>query len=308
MTIGTASVGSAATHSDAELRLAHALIFIAPALWSVNYLVARWAPGVIAPHALALGRWIIAAAVLAFVCRNELSAKRELISAEWRQFVVLGALGMWICGAFVYIGGRTTSAVNIGLLYATSPVLIALASALWLRERIGLPAILGVALALTGMLHILVRGDWGALAVLRFTPGDIWIAAAVLAWTVYSLLLRGWNSQFSSVARLALIACGGIVVLIPFTIAEALFWLPTKLSWSAAGLVLAAALIPGAGAYAAYSTMQRVLGAARVSVVLYLSPLYSAVIGWWVLGEPVHGFHAVGGLLILPGIWLSTRR
>ncbi|MEO8281487.1 MAG: DMT family transporter [Ideonella sp.] len=308
MTTASSGKPPGAVHSAAEQRLAHALIFIAPALWSVNYLVARWAPGVIAPHALALGRWTIAALVLAFFCRGELLAKRILIVDEWRQFVVLGALGMWVCGAFVYIGGRTTSAVNIGLIYATSPVLIALASALWLRERLGPLRIVGVVLALAGMLHILVRGDWSALAALRFTPGDIWIAAAALAWTAYSLLLRAWPSRFSSVARLALTAVGGVAVLIPFTIAEAVFWLPSEVSWTAAGLVLASALIPGAAAYAAYSMMQRVLGAARVSMVLYLSPLYSAVIGWSVLGERVHWFHAVGGLLILPGIWLSTRR
>ena len=54
--------------------------------------------------------------------------------------------------------------------------------------------------------------------------------------------------------------------------------------------------------------MQRVLGAARVGVVLYLAPLYSAAIGWAVLGERIEWFHAVGALLILPGIWLSTQR
>ena len=97
-------------------------------------------------------------------------------------------------------------------------------------------------------------------------------------------------------------------MLIPFTVWEALAWLPTELSWRSAGLVLAAALIPGAGAYAAYSFMQRVLGAARVSLVLYLSPLYSAVVGWLVLGERVQPFHGIGALLILPGIWLATRR
>ena len=47
-----------------DLRLAYALVFVTPAFWSVNYLVARWAPGVIAPHALALGRWSVAALVL----------------------------------------------------------------------------------------------------------------------------------------------------------------------------------------------------------------------------------------------------
>jgi drug/metabolite transporter (DMT)-like permease len=295
-------------HAAAERRLAHALIFIAPALWSVNYLVARWAPGVIAPHALALGRWVVAALVLAIFCHREIAAKRQLIRAEALHFLVLGALGMWVCGAFVYIGGRSTAAVNIGLLYAASPVLIALFSAIWLRERFGPLQALGVALALAGVLHVLVRGQWAALAELRLNPGDLWIAVAVICWTAYSLLLRAWPSAFSPLARLTLVACGGIVVLIPFTLWEAQFWLSSELSWRSAGLVLAAALIPGAAAYGAYSTMQRTLGAARVSVVLYLGPLYSALIGWAVLGERIEVFHAVGALLILPGIWLSTRR
>ena len=43
---------------------------------------------------------------------------------------------MWICGAWVYIAGRTTSAVNITLIYTASPVLIALMSVIWLRERL----------------------------------------------------------------------------------------------------------------------------------------------------------------------------
>ena len=293
---------------SADRRLATTLIFVAPALWSVNYLVARWAPGVIAPHMLALARWGVAVLLLGAFCWRELVAKRHLIRAEAGRFIVLGALGMWVCGAFVYIGGRSTLAVNIGLLYAAAPVLIALASALWLGERFGPAQGLGVVLALAGVLHILFQGDWAAAARLSVNPGDLWIAVAVLCWTAYSLLLRAWPSAFGSLARLTLIACGGVLVLIPFTLWEALYWLPSTLSWQSAGLVLAAALLPGAAAYAAYSFMQRVLGAARVATVLYLGPLYSAAIGWAVLGERIQAFHAVGALLILPGIWLSTRR
>lgn len=291
-----------------DVLAAQVLLFVAPALWSVNYLVARWAPGIIAPHALALGRWTVAALVLALFCHGEIAAKRRLVRAEALHFLVLGALGMWVCGAFVYIGGRSTAAVNIGLLYATSPVLIALASALWLRERFGALQAIGVALALAGVLHVLLRGQWSAIGDISLNPGDLWIAVAVVCWTAYSLLLRAWPSAFSPLARLTLISVGGVLVLVPFTAWESLAWLPSEISWRSAALVLAAALIPGAAAYAAYSFMQRVLGAARVSMVLYLGPLYSAGVGWAVLGEPVHGFHAVGALLILPGIWLSTRR
>jgi drug/metabolite transporter (DMT)-like permease len=294
--------------SVADRRLAIALVFVAPALWSVNYLVARWAPGVIAPHMLALGRWVVAALLLGAFCWREIRDKRQAVVIEGGRFIVLGALGMWICGAFVYIGGRHTSAVNIGLLYAMSPVLIALASSLWLRERFGIGQWLGVALALGGVVHILIGGRWQTLAAVRINPGDIWIAAAVVSWTAYSLLLRAWPSAFGALARLTLIACGGVIVPLPFTVWEALYWLPSTLSWQSVGLVLAAALLPGAAAYGAYSFMQRVLGAARVGMVLYLGPLYSAGIAWLVLGERVEAFHLVGALSILAGIWLSTRR
>jgi drug/metabolite transporter (DMT)-like permease len=294
--------------SPREVLVAQLLLFVAPALWSVNYLVARWAPGVIAPHALALGRWTVAALLLLLFCHREIAAKRRLVLAEAGHFVVLGALGMWVCGAFVYIGGRTTTAVNIGLLYAVSPVLIALVSALWLRERFGAVQALGVTLALAGVLHVILHGRWGALGEVALNPGDLWIGVAVVCWTAYSLLLRAWPSAFSPLARLTLIAAGGVVVLLPFAVWEALFWLPSEMSLRSASLVLAAALIPGAAAYAAYSFMQRALGAARVSMVLYLGPLYSAAVGWAVLGETVQVFHAVGAALILPGIWLSTRR
>jgi drug/metabolite transporter (DMT)-like permease len=296
------------TPTAGELRLAQALLFITPALWSVNYLVARWAPGVIAPHALALGRWTVAALLLACFCTGELSAKRAHLRQEWWRFLVLGALGMWVCGAFVYIGARSTSAVNLGLLYALSPVLIAVASALWLRERLAAPQVLGVGLALAGTVVILFKGRVDALAQLRINPGDAWVSVAVVCWAAYSLLLRAWPSAFNPLARLTLIACGGVVVLLPFTLWEAWAWLPSELSWRSAALVLAAALLPGAGAYAAYSTMQRVLGAARVGVVLYLGPLYTAVIAWAVLGERIEAFHALGAVLILPGLWLATRR
>jgi drug/metabolite transporter (DMT)-like permease len=294
--------------SAGERRLAIALLFIAPALWSVNYLVARWAPGVIAPHMLALGRWAIAAAVLGAFCWREIVAKRAQIKAEARHFIVLGALGMWVCGAFVYIGGRSTTAVNIGLIYAGSPVLIALASALWLHERFGVKQWLGVALAIGGVLHVIIKGQWQALADVRINGGDAWIAVAMVCWAAYSLLLRAWPSAFGALARLTLIACGGVIVLVPFTVIEAVWWWPSTLSWQSVALVLVSALIPGAAAYGAYSHMQRVLGAARVGMVLYLGPLYAALAAWLVLGESILRFHFVGAVLVLAGIALATRR
>jgi drug/metabolite transporter (DMT)-like permease len=302
--------GSAVMPLLSDRRWAVALLFMTPALWSVNYLVGRLAPGLIAPHMLALLRWSLAGLVLAVFAWPELVAKKSsLLKNSW-HFMVLGALGMWICGAWVYIGARSTSATNIALIYTLSPVFIALVSTVWLRERLGLMQWLGIALAFVGLVHVVIRGRWVALAEVRLVAGDLWILGATVSWTLYSIFLKRWPSDFSPMARLVLIISAGVLLLVPLTVLEALSGLPmtqTIWGWRTVALALAAALVPGAGAYLAYATLQKALGAARAGLTLYLSPLYVAVTAFLVLGEPMYFYHLVGAAVMLPGIYLASR-
>lgn len=294
-------------HAAARHRLALALLFITPALWAVNALIARKAGGVIEPHLLAMLRWLLASGLFAIGTHTEIWTHRRQVLADWKHYLVLGALGMWICGAWVYIGGHTTSAANIGLIYAISPVLIVLASALWLGESFRARQALGVALALAGVLHVVLKGEWAALTAVQFVPGDGWILAATLSWTLYSLLLKKWHSPLGLGARLALISLAGALINLPFALWEIFASPLPALSLEGGTLALTAAVIPGFGAYLAHSYMQRELGAARVSVVLYLSPIYTALMAWLLLGEGLSTFHLWGMALVLPGIYLVTR-
>ena len=287
-------------------RWAVVLLFVTPALWSVNYLVARAAADVVAPHMLAFWRWLLAGALLGVLARRDIGLHRAAIAREWKQLLVLGALGMWICGAFVYLGGRTTTATNISLIYALSPVLIAVVSTWMLGERVGVVQVLGIAISLVGFFHVVLRGQWGNLASVQLTPGDWWILTAAISWAAYTILMKRWPTAFGATARLALVAAAGLVVLLPFTLVEMVF-LPSEISMRVVGYVLATALFPAFGAYLSYSFMLRELGASRVGVVLYLGPIYVAAMAWLVLGEPVRPFHYAGAALILPGLYLATR-
>ena len=259
---------------------------------------------------LALLRWSLAGLVLAVFAWPELRAKRALLARYAWHYLVLGGLGMWMCGAWVYIGARSTTATNIALIYALSPVFIALASALWLREQLGKLQWLGIALALTGLVHVVIKGQWGQLSQVQFVVGDVWILGCTIAWTLYCLLLKRWPSDLSSLARLVLIIAGGVLLLLPLALVELASGLPmTHTVWDAktAALVVAVALMPGAGAYLAYATVQKQLGAARASLTLYLGPLYAALAAWAVLGEPIRAYHLVGAAVILPAIYLASR-
>ena len=132
--------------------------------------------------------------------------------------------------------------------------------------------------------------------------------AAGISWTAYSVLLRLWPSRLGTAERLVAITGGGLLVLLPFTALEVALVPQPPFSWAAVGLVVAAAVLPGIVAYQAYSFMLRELGAARAGLVLYLGPVYAAFSAWVLLGEPPQWYHAAGALLILPSIWLATRR
>jgi drug/metabolite transporter (DMT)-like permease len=302
------SAGIRADMSARSTRLAGVLLWVVPALWSSNYLIARLANGVIAPHALALGRWSLALALMLPFVAHELLRDGMPWRREWRQMLVLGATGMWICGAWVYLGGQSTTATNIALIYAATPVAIAALGVKLLQERMSPAQRVAVGFALAGVLFIIVKGDLANLLAVRFVVGDVWIVGAAVAWTVYSVLLRRWPSVLSPGARLAAIIGGGVLVLLPFTLAE--WWAGAALPFTpaAAGLVVLAALLPGVLSYTAYSYLQRELGASRTALMLYLAPVYGAISGWLVLGERPGWYHAVGAALILPSIWLATRR
>lgn len=290
-----------------ETRLALLLLWLVPALWAVNYIVARKAPGVIGPYMLALGRWGLAALILLVITREELWRERASILRAWRQYLVLGTLGMLICGAWVYEGARSTGAMNIALIYSASPVLISLGAMWWLGEAFGARQKAGVVLALAGVVHVVVKGQWTALAEVQFSVGDAWIVAATVSWAAYALLQKRWSSPLSATARLAAICVGGTLVLLPPALWEAARPAADVLGAQALLLVVVAGLIPGIGAYWIYSWAQKILGASRVAVALYLGPLYAAAAAWGLLGEPPGWHHAVGALLILPGVFLVTR-
>ena len=277
-------------------------------MWSVNYVVARTAPGIISPHVLALGRWFLAGLILAAISRSELWRERQHTLRVWPQYLALGTLGMLICGAWVYWAAETTTAINIALIYAASPVLITLGAVVGLKESFSWRQGFGVLLALLGVLHVVVKGQWTALSQVVWVLGDGLIVMAMVSWAAYALLLKKWASPLSSTARLAATCMGGSLVLLPFALTE---WVTTAhagWSWTASLLVITAALFPGVGAYWAYGFCQKTLGASRVAASLYMGPLYGSLVAWLFLGETLGWHHAMGAAMILPGIYLASQK
>jgi len=288
-------------------QIALVLLFVVPVLFSTNIIAARAVSEFIPPFALAFWRWWLAFLLFLPAIAPDLMRYRREIISEWRDLLVLGILGMGICGAFVYVGADTTSATNIGLIYATAPIMIAGAATLMYREPLGRAKAFGILLSLVGVLVIVFRGDIDALRSLALVPGDIWIATASVSWAVYSVMLRYRPSVLPGRVRFAATMLFGALALLPFHVVEHIGGTVMQLNIETIGAILIVAIVPGLGAYLGYARIQRALGASPTALILYLAPIYTALMAWLILGESMRLYHLVGAALILPGIFLSTR-
>ena len=229
-----------------------------------------------------------------------------MIDREWRTLLALGALGMGVCGAPVYLAGQTTTATNIGLIYSTTPILIVVFARLFWGERVSARQVAGISLCLDRRGRDRDARRSRTLLQLAFTAGDLWTVLATVGWALYSVLLKYRPSKLDLTVRFAVITGAGLLTMLPFLGLEMALGHVAVFDARTVGIWVFLALVPGLGAYLLYGKLVAMVGPGRTGLLMYLVPVYIAGLAYVLLGEMPQMFHLVGILLILPGIWLAT--
>lgn len=286
---------------------AYLILVLMPLFFVSNVILGRVAVQSVEPWTLAFLRWFLSALVVLPLAYDDLQRHAKAYVAQWRLLLILGFLGMCICGGGVYLSLRYTTATNATLIYAGFPAIVVLLDAALRRQMLPLARALGVATALAGVFVIVLEGDHGKLASLSFNPGDLGFVAAAIAWAIYSLLLKSKGLQTLPVfATFFTIAAAGTVTLTPFMLWEVI-WLgavPSELaSWaSIAAIVIVSSVLP----FSMFQYGVKAVGPTVTSVFMYLLSPYGVALAWLLLGEAFRLYHAVGLGLVVAGIVLAT--
>lgn len=280
---------------------------MAPLFFSTNLIFGRSVVTEVAPFTLAFLRWSLVALALSPFLVREWQALREVLARNWRRILTLGFLGMWICGAIVYLGLRFTTATNGTLIYTTSPAFIILLEALFAGKPVRGRQTLGMAIAFAGVAVIVFKGSFAALTDLRLNHGDFLILLSAISWAGYSILYRSESlARLSNLCLFGTVAAAGALTLAPLALAEYLAGadMPvTATAWSGiAGIVVFSSLL----AFSLFQYGTRRLGASLAGIFMYLLPPYGVFLAVMLLGENFRPFHAAGIALVMGGIVLAT--
>ena len=270
-----------------------------------NMILARGVAGSVPPFSIAFFRWSIVALGLLPVVVMALREKPAALRGQWPGIALAGFLGMFICGGPVYVAGITTSAINLALIMALSPIVVLLFSFATGHESIARRQIIGMAVALAGALLIITKGQ--ASVGPGLSTGDLLALLAMLGWAGYTLMQNRVGQGVSFLARIGLFAAAGALFSLPFAVHE-IWQTPSAAFTGRAALVyLFAGLVPGLFAYAAYAFLGARFGAVSTSLSLYLGPIVSAALSILFLGEAPTIIHLIGGALSLGGMYLCLQ-
>lgn len=231
------------------------------------------------------------------------AALGSLAGLSRRDLVMMGISGLFLALHFgFWITSLGYTSISSSVLFTNLQVLFVMVfSLIFLKERLGRIATLGVLGALAGSM-IIAGGDFqsGKLA------GDLLALASGLFVAIYYLIGRRlrarvpvwtYTALVSAVAALALlVAClAGDYPLIGHRYQD---WL----------LFILLAAVPGIAGHGALNWSLKHLKAPLVSVSILGESVGASILAFFIFGESLAWYQAAGGLLILGGIYVAASR
>jgi drug/metabolite transporter (DMT)-like permease len=285
----------------------YALLAVMPLLFASNLIIGRASAALVEPWTLAFWRWTLAAVVLIVVAGRGIAADWGSLRKSAREILILGVLGMLICGGVVYVSLHATTATNATLIYTASTFVIVILDAVFFGQRLTPMRIAGIVLGFIGVATIVLQGELRRLLTLELNWGDLGIAVCAVAWAVYSVMLKGERlRRLPTWPLFAMIAIAGALTLVPPMLYEAVALDAFPRSRAAWTSIIALAIIPSVLAYGSFQIGVREVGPSVTGVFFYLIPVYGVLLATLLLGEFLHAYHAVGLVLVVAGVVLAT--
>jgi drug/metabolite transporter (DMT)-like permease len=282
------------------------LLTLTAIFWAGNAVAGRMAVGHISPMLLVFLRWVMVLGVLWPLYGREVRAHWPMLRPQLGRIVLMGLLGFTGFNALFYVAAYTTSAINIGILQGSIPVVVLAGAFLVHGTRASLVQVAGVLITLVGVVVVATRGAPLSILEIGLNRGDLAMLAACLLYAFYTVALRDRPDMPGTAffTLLALIAAATSVPLLAVEAAIQGLALPTWQGWL---VTLYIAIFPSCLAQLFYVRGVDLIGPGRAGVFTNLVPVFTAILAVALIAEPFAPFHAIALVLVIGGIWLAQR-
>lgn len=220
----------------------------------------------------------------------------HLTKAQWRATIIFGILQNAVYLGLYFVAMQTIQASLAAIIASTMPLLVGLATWVFLGERLRLLGIAGLAAGVVGVALIMAARLDGSVDLM----GVMLCAVGVIALTIATLLVRGATSggNFMMIVGLQmLVGCATLAI------ATLVFETPRiNPSLPLAIAFTYTCLVPGLAATVVWFQLVNRIGATRAATFHFLNPFFGVAIAALLLNEGLGARDILGVAIITLGI------
>lgn len=272
-------------------------------IWGSSFTITKIVVTEVPPFIFAGLRNIISClALLPFYIIRRRKMKDPL---PYKKLIWMGLTGTTLYYFVFNTGMNYVSASSGALMEGLIPVAIAIPAAIILKEYLNKKTILGIILSVAGVILVgfVGRQEESPNALL----GSFLIVAAVFLWSAYTLLTRTVKGSDMVLVTTVSVFIGTALSL-PLPAYEVIVKGMPDISWKAWLGIIYLGVFASAIAYSLYNKALESLPAAQVGNFLNLNPVIGSLTAFIFLKETLTGLQMIGGVLVLAGIWFSSKQ
>lgn len=301
-------MNAASSLSPATYRNGVVLALIGAACFSLKAIFVKLAyrHGVDAETLLALRMGYALPCFVLMGLASHRAQKRVLSARDWAVLGGLGLIGYYLSSYLDFLGLRFISAALERLILFLYPTMVLLLSALLLGKPFPRRALLPLLLSYAGIVLAV------AFDLKQATLGDKVVLGSLLVFgsaISYSLYLM-WSAEAIQRLGAALVSawatCAAcLAALVQFLLLRPLSALSQP--FAVHGWAIAMALLSTVLPIWLIAQAMRRIGAGPSAMIGTIGPVLTIFFSWLVLGEQLGYQQALGGLLVIVGVWLVAR-
>ncbi|MEW6050040.1 MAG: DMT family transporter [Candidatus Zixiibacteriota bacterium] len=281
------------------------LLLFTVIIWGWTFVATKVALSYVSPAELLGLRLLIGLPILLVV----IAKKKIRLHFNYHQNMnlLLGSAVITTHFLIQITGIKYTSATNTGWLISVTPLVLAVLSYLFLKEKIGRNQIIGIVVATVGIVLLISHGDLSHIGWMK-SVGDWLVLGSAFTWAIYTVATRDISRERNPVAITfaILLPCG--VLLLGYMALTSNWSRFAHLPLEATIAILFLGILGTALAHWFWQEGIAKIGAAKAGYFLYLEPVATTALAVPYLGEQFTAITAIGAACVLGGVYWAQRQ
>jgi drug/metabolite transporter (DMT)-like permease len=270
--------------------------------WSFSYVWVKIAYEVFQPLTTVTLRLLLSSALL-FVVLHLMRKLQPVSRSDWKWFLLLAFFEPFMYFMGESFGLKEVSSTLGSVIISTIPLFTPLTAWFFYKEKLSWLNFVGIIISFAGVGCIVVEKDFSLSAPAH---GIALMFFAVFSALGYAVVLKRLSHHYNPFTIIAWQNLIGIFMFLPFFFTfEWQQFIATPVTLRAITAIVELTIFASSLAFILFTYGIRHIGITRANVFTNTIPIFTAIIAWWILDEPMKINTWMGIAIVIGGLFIT---